>query len=444
MSKNDNKRKKNPMDAHVVWDMMSKSDKKVVPKPTQFPKFMNPIFFHNYIPRQFLKNLNTYTYHGSNLSWLANNVAHPIWLRILEYIPPYLSANIMTLFGFCGIVMGYIGMAIASAEMGKEIGWPFLLFSIIVLFLYLNIDGLDGKQARRTNTSSPLGELCDHGCDSMTSGLLVMSMSCAMRMKGSFTYFLMLFVSQTAFYFAQWQEYHTGELVLGEIAVLEAELMMIKFYVITMIWGNEWGQGEVKMFTHFFNLKVRYVDFLFFILSILAFKTVFFQNISDVKKVYEKNKEKFWRALKGTGTHVLINVGLITWLILSPNREKITGTYLLHLFSLTIVIYNSQLSCRQILAKMCDMGDLYLLQFYYFPLPILVSLLNVFLIGSESIDLFLVYFNFFSSLLFHLHLILSFTKEICEYTKINAFFIPHNGQYSSYFHFLSSKNKSDN
>jgi len=39
------------------------------------------------------------------------------------------------------------------------------------LFLYQTLDATDGKQARRTQSSSPLGELFDHGCDSMTQGL---------------------------------------------------------------------------------------------------------------------------------------------------------------------------------------------------------------------------------------------------------------------------------
>lgn len=29
------------------------------------------------------------------------------------------------------------------------------------------MDSIDGKQARRTGTSSPLGELFDHGCDAI-------------------------------------------------------------------------------------------------------------------------------------------------------------------------------------------------------------------------------------------------------------------------------------
>lgn len=38
------------------------------------------------------------------------------------------------------------------------------------LFIYQSLDAIDGKQARRTGTSTPLGELFDHGCDSISTG----------------------------------------------------------------------------------------------------------------------------------------------------------------------------------------------------------------------------------------------------------------------------------
>lgn len=38
------------------------------------------------------------------------------------------------------------------------------------LFIYQSLDAIDGKQARRTNSSTPLGELFDHGCDSVSTG----------------------------------------------------------------------------------------------------------------------------------------------------------------------------------------------------------------------------------------------------------------------------------
>ena len=38
------------------------------------------------------------------------------------------------------------------------------------LFFYQSLDAIDGMQARRTKSSSPLGELFDHGCDSLSAG----------------------------------------------------------------------------------------------------------------------------------------------------------------------------------------------------------------------------------------------------------------------------------
>ena len=35
----------------------------------------------------------------------------------------------------------------------------------IGLFVYQSLDAIDGKQARRTGTSGPLGELFDHGTE---------------------------------------------------------------------------------------------------------------------------------------------------------------------------------------------------------------------------------------------------------------------------------------
>lgn len=43
------------------------------------------------------------------------------------------------------------------------------------LFIYQSLDSIDGKQARRTNTSSPLGELFDHGCDSISTIFVALS-----------------------------------------------------------------------------------------------------------------------------------------------------------------------------------------------------------------------------------------------------------------------------
>ena len=47
--------------------------------------------------------------------------------------------------------------------------WTYL-FTAFSLFAYQSLDAIDGKQARRTNSSTPLGELFDHGCDAVSIG----------------------------------------------------------------------------------------------------------------------------------------------------------------------------------------------------------------------------------------------------------------------------------
>ena len=45
-----------------------------------------------------------------------------------------------------------------------------LLLSCASLFVYQALDAIDGKQARRVNHATPLGELIDHGCDAVSLG----------------------------------------------------------------------------------------------------------------------------------------------------------------------------------------------------------------------------------------------------------------------------------
>jgi ethanolaminephosphotransferase len=47
------------------------------------------------------------------------------------------------------------------------------LFAAFAVVFYTWLDCFDGKQARRTGTSSPLGQLFDHGCDALSVNLLL-------------------------------------------------------------------------------------------------------------------------------------------------------------------------------------------------------------------------------------------------------------------------------
>ena len=119
---------------------------------------------------------------------------HPFWDKAVILCPWWIAPNLLTLIGFICCVLHYLLPAVydydfTASTFGSEDpipSWVWLTVAIL-LFASHTLDGIDGnssidllairiqtndefeflgKQARRTGTSSPLGELFDHGCDS--------------------------------------------------------------------------------------------------------------------------------------------------------------------------------------------------------------------------------------------------------------------------------------
>lgn len=96
----------------------------------------------------------------------------------------------------------------------------------------------DGKQARRTGTSSPLGELFDHGCDSISMVFVTLS-TCAAVQYGNFPQIMFgeVFSCFALFYCSHWQAYVSGTLHFGMIDVTEAHYSVILVHVLTYAFG---------------------------------------------------------------------------------------------------------------------------------------------------------------------------------------------------------------
>ena len=93
----------------------------------------------------------------------------------------------------------------------------FLINLFINLFVVI-LDGIDGKQARRTQSSTPLGELFDHGLDSWTSFFIpAVLYSVFGRLEYTISplrlYFCLVVVLIT-FLSSHWEKYNTGILYL--------------------------------------------------------------------------------------------------------------------------------------------------------------------------------------------------------------------------------------
>jgi len=105
-----------------------------------------------------LNKIKNWKYKVTSDKWLSPLIS-PFYSFLLKYIPKIITPNILSLIGLIFSILAY-----------NFSTYP-LLFALFT-FLYMTFDDLDGKQARKTNSSSPLGELIDHCFDSITNVLL--------------------------------------------------------------------------------------------------------------------------------------------------------------------------------------------------------------------------------------------------------------------------------
>lgn len=155
--------------------------------------------------------------------WLAPNAITAIGLSLMAATVP-MAAGYLFLHK-----SGPAGASTTEAAVipaGHTIPGYMHVIIAVVLFLYQTLDAIDGKQARRTRSSTPLGQLFDHGCDAVAAAILIYHLTSALGLAQSIHGDLVMIAGMTTFYAAQWQEMQTGILQtnVGQIGVTEAQL----------------------------------------------------------------------------------------------------------------------------------------------------------------------------------------------------------------------------
>ena len=148
----------------------------------------------------------------------------------------------VTLLGFLCILFNVLLLQLYVPDLlGPAPAW--LCYSFAAgIWAYSTMDNIDGKQARRTGTSSGLGELFDHGIDSLNCTLASLLETAAMGLGatrlGAFT----ALVPCLPMFFSTWETYHTHTLFLGafngptEGLILACTFMIISGYFGPQIW----------------------------------------------------------------------------------------------------------------------------------------------------------------------------------------------------------------
>lgn len=186
------------------------------------------IFSYKYLSQDQLRRLDTYKYAAIDTSPVSKYIMHPFWNFVVEFVPKNIAPNILTLSGFActlatALLLTYYDYHFYASsddmrDQYKTIPSIVWLICSLNLFLSHTLDGIDGKQARRTKAMGPLGELMDHGVDSWTTVFITMQVySFFGSVDWSFGPYRMFFVFWSvflSFYVTHWEKYNTGVLYL--------------------------------------------------------------------------------------------------------------------------------------------------------------------------------------------------------------------------------------
>jgi len=128
-----------------------------------------------YLSKKQCEALNEYKYAGGctgiTFIWFYNPLAN----YLVNFFPEYVAPNVITLIGFIFSSMPFFVLfSQYGTKFENEVNNPipqwFFFFYPFCYFWYRMFDEMDGKQARRTGNSGPLGLLFDHGCDAFSMG----------------------------------------------------------------------------------------------------------------------------------------------------------------------------------------------------------------------------------------------------------------------------------
>lgn len=156
-----------------------------------------------------LERLKHHKYQTTGYTLLDTYVMNHFWEAFVKLIPLWMAPNLVTLIGFLCILSSYVLMTFYDVTYTQQLPPAVLFYAACMNFVYQTLDACDGKHARRTKTSSPLGMLMDHGCDSLTSTILILSITQALGLGHDFNLRMLAFGIWVGFYVATWEEYHT-------------------------------------------------------------------------------------------------------------------------------------------------------------------------------------------------------------------------------------------
>ncbi|XP_050673127.1 ethanolaminephosphotransferase 1-like [Leptidea sinapis] len=378
------------------------------------------MFEYKYLSESHLKGFRSYKYSAIDTSPLSKYVMHPVWNNAVKIIPKWIAPNLLTFAGFiCMLVDVMLLMVLdydctasangSPAQIPREV---FLLCGIL-LFLAYNLDGIDGKQARRLGVTGPLGEMFDHGLDSYIVFLIPF---CLFSVFGRDEYSIPMFrgylivVSVVLnFYVSHWEKYNTGTLYLPwgyDLSMWAASGMFLV--------AGWYGPTVYK--TYIFG-SVTFVQGLEVAIHATGLFTTLPVAVYNVHLSYKNKTGKMYpliEALRPIWPMLIMTGAMTSWASFFDIIEKDLRAFLL-LFGTLFSNISSRLIVAEMSDSRCD-------TICWINIPILGAVGTA--VYLPQYELTVLYTMTIAAICAHVHYGVCVVRQMCEYFKIQCFVVP--------------------
>ncbi|GAU96331.1 hypothetical protein RvY_07792 [Ramazzottius varieornatus] len=377
----------------------------------------------NYLSPEELRGFKRYKYSSIDTSPLSNYVCHPFWNWLVQYVPQRIAPNTLTLSGFLLVVVNTVLLTnydpdlTAASNPGSYIPrWVWLVVAFNHFWAH-TLDGLDGKHARRTNTSSPLGELFDHGLDSWVTTLHALCIFSVFGRDHEFgvpTYrlYYVLWTLLILFSLSHWEKYNTGILYLPWGYDL-SEVTGLLVYITTAMFGHGFWRFKLPL--------LRISAGVFFELSVYA-GAILMTIPTSLRNIYRAYKSGTLKqrtvpeATRPLSTLLILCFTTLLWSENSPNNILYPS---LRTFAWMTGVVSANMTCGLIITQMSST----IARWYHWLLtPVIVcTLLVVTIPGIGRWEFYLLYGLTVFVTLAHLHYGVSTVQQMAKFLNIHAF-----------------------
>lgn len=290
-------------------------------------------YFGRYISGRAAEKLLEYKYKGQDDSLFYYYVGNPTYTKIVEHLPTWLAPNTITVCGLLLTLIEHLLFVHYCPDLqGAAPTWLYLYGGLAIIG-YQTLDAVDGKQARKTGSGSPLGLLMDHGCDAVNTTVLALSLASVLQLGPTWRSALLWASAGAGFFFATLEEYYTGELHLPIINGPNEGLLIISLiHFITAAVGPQlWLQQSGLA-------GLSYGEIVLYFSAISAVLTMITNLVNILGAVKERQgpagesmsvAEKDSNSVRVAATRFLplgtILIGMMVWVLYSPS--DIMGRY---------------------------------------------------------------------------------------------------------------------